>query len=117
MGTFKSPQYTYLKDGSYYFSRAVPLDLRYLYSKPRIIQALRTKSQAHAKMASRSLASTISGDGQRHILSIADIERLPLHTTNFAFGDINGLRGDFVGVKLIDLLNYVGITKFNQSWL
>jgi hypothetical protein len=60
---------------------------------------------------------TISGDGQRHILSIADIERLPLHTTNFAFGDINGLRGDFVGVKLIDLLNYVGITKFNQSWL
>ena len=59
MGTFKSPQYTYLKDGSYYFSRAVPLDLRYLYSKPRIIQALRTKSQSHAKMASRSLASKL----------------------------------------------------------
>ncbi len=59
MGAFKRPQYTYLKDGSYYFSRAVPLDLRYLYSKPRIIQALRTKSQAHAKTASRFLASKL----------------------------------------------------------
>ncbi|MFT4606665.1 MAG: hypothetical protein ACI9V8_001545 [Urechidicola sp.] len=56
----------------------------------------------------------ISGDGQERILSITDLEKLPLHTANFAFGDINGLRGDFVGIKLIDLLNHIGITTFNR---
>jgi hypothetical protein len=56
----------------------------------------------------------ISGDDQEHIFSITDIEKLPLHTANFAFGDINGMRGDFVGVKLSDLLNHIGITTFNR---
>jgi integrase len=59
MRTLKHPQYTYLKDGSYYFSRSVPLDLRHLYLKPRIIQALRTQSPVRAKMASRTLSAKL----------------------------------------------------------
>ncbi|MFT6372827.1 MAG: hypothetical protein ACJA0I_001773 [Gammaproteobacteria bacterium] len=50
MRTLKHPQYTYLKDGSYYFSRSVPFDLRHLYLKPRIIQALMTQSLTRAKL-------------------------------------------------------------------
>ena len=59
MRTLKHPQYTYLKDGSYYFSRSVPLDLRHLYLKPRIIQALRTQSLVRAKVASRILSAKL----------------------------------------------------------
>jgi len=33
----RSPKYTYLKDGIYYFSRLVPHDLKDHYSKPRIV--------------------------------------------------------------------------------
>ena len=54
----------------------------------------------------------ISGDDQEHILSINDIEKLPLHTASFAFGTQEDLKGDFVGVKLNDLLSHVGITTF-----
>jgi hypothetical protein len=59
MRTLKHPQYTYIKDGSYYFSRSVPLDLRHLYLKPRIIQTFRTQSPARAKIASRTLSAKL----------------------------------------------------------
>jgi len=59
MRTLKHPQYTYIKDGSYYFSRSVPLDLRHLYLKPRIIQALRTQSPIRAKIASRAFSAKL----------------------------------------------------------
>jgi hypothetical protein len=60
---------------------------------------------------------TISGDGQERVLSITDIEKLPLHIANFSFGTQEGLKGDFVGVKLSDLLSHVGIMTFKRLYV
>ena len=43
----------------YYFSKAVPQDLADFYAKPRIVKSLRTKSQSHARTASRSLSARL----------------------------------------------------------
>ncbi len=53
------PRYTYKKRGVFYFSKSVPTDLRHHYLKPRIIQSLKTKSQAQARYASRKLVSRL----------------------------------------------------------
>ena len=52
----KHPPYTYLKGSVYYFSRAIPADLRSYYSKPRVIQSLRTSKRRRAEQASRVLS-------------------------------------------------------------
>lgn len=57
----------------------------------------------------------ISGDGQERVLSITDIEKLTLHKANI--DTPWGLRGDFVGVKLSDLLIHVGITEFKRLYV
>ena len=56
---FKYPKYTFIKDNSFYFSRSVPVDLRCFYTKPRIIQSLRTNSLTRAKTASKVFASKL----------------------------------------------------------
>ena len=53
------PRYTYKKRGVFYFSKAVPKDLRHHYLKPRIVQSLRTKSQPQARYAALKLASRL----------------------------------------------------------
>ncbi len=53
------PQYTYTKRGVFYFSKSVPTDLRHHYLKPRIVQSLKTKSQAQARYASQKLLSRL----------------------------------------------------------
>jgi hypothetical protein len=50
--TQKHPQHTYTKRDVYYFSRVIPSDLRNHYTKPRIIQSLKTKSVHRASVAS-----------------------------------------------------------------
>jgi integrase len=55
----KHPKYTYTKDNIYYFSRSVPADLRCFYSKPRIIQSLKTNSALRAKTASKVYAAKL----------------------------------------------------------
>jgi hypothetical protein len=57
----------------------------------------------------------VSGDGQERELSITDLERLPLHKASFETKW--ELKGDFVGVKLSDLLNHVGITQFKRLYV
>ncbi|MFT5226593.1 MAG: hypothetical protein ACI8XX_002355 [Polaribacter sp.] len=57
----------------------------------------------------------VSGDGQERVLSITDLERLPLHRANFSTRW--NLKGDFVGVKLSDLLNHVGIATFERLYV
>ena len=59
MKTLKHPSYTYRKGGVYYFSKAVPQDLADFYAKPRIVKSLSTKSQSHARTASRSLSAKL----------------------------------------------------------
>ena len=56
MKTFKAPKYTYIKDNTYYFSRSVPVDLRRFYTKPRIVQSLRTNSSSRAAKDSKLFA-------------------------------------------------------------
>ena len=55
----RHPKYTYIKDNTYYFSRSVPTELRCFYTKPRIIQSLRTNSLTRAKTASKVFASKL----------------------------------------------------------
>ena len=54
-----SPSFTYEKDGIFYYSRRVPSDLRNPYSKPRIVQSLRTRSQSAAAKVSLILTSRL----------------------------------------------------------
>ena len=54
--TPKHPAYTYLKGNVYYFSRAISADLKNYYSKPRVIQSLRTSNRYHAVHSSRLLS-------------------------------------------------------------
>ena len=53
------PQYTYTKRGVFYFFKSVPTDLRHHYLQPRIVQSLKTKSQAQARYASQKLLSRL----------------------------------------------------------
>jgi integrase len=57
--TQKHPQHTYVKRGVYYFSRVIPSDLKHHYSKPRIIQSLKTKSAHRASTASKMLSAKL----------------------------------------------------------
>ena len=57
--TQKHPQHTYTKRDIYYFSRVIPSDLRNHYTKPRIIQSLKTKSVHRASVASKMLSSKL----------------------------------------------------------
>jgi len=49
--TLKHPSYTYVKGGVYYFSKAVPQRIADFYTRPRIVNSLRTKSLSHAKIS------------------------------------------------------------------
>ena len=44
----RSPVYFYNRNGTYYFSRAVPSDLRHRFPKQKIEVSLRTKSESKA---------------------------------------------------------------------
>ena len=57
--TQKHPQHTYTKRDVYYFSRVIPSDLKHHYSKPRIIQSLKTKSVHRAIVASKLLSAKL----------------------------------------------------------
>ena len=57
--TQKHPQHTYIKRDVYYFSRVIPSDLKHHYSKPRIIQSLKTKSARRATVASKMLSAKL----------------------------------------------------------
>ena len=57
--TQKHPQHTYIKRDVYYFSRVVPNDLKHHYTKPRIIQSLKTKSAHRATVASKMLSAKL----------------------------------------------------------
>ena len=44
----RSPVYFYNRNGTYYFSRTVPSDLRHRFPKRKIVVSLRTKSESKA---------------------------------------------------------------------
>ena len=53
----KSNSYTFQKDGIWYFSRRVPVDLRRYYPTDRIAYSLRTKSVRDARVRAMTDAS------------------------------------------------------------
>ena len=59
MSETKSPTFTFAKDGVYYFSRRIPLELRRHYSSPRIAYSLRTKSEKIAEIGARRAADQL----------------------------------------------------------
>ena len=53
------PRYMYQKDGTYYFSRHVPNDVRHHYACDRIVICIKTSSEYAANNASRSIAGKL----------------------------------------------------------
>ena len=84
---FRYPKYTYLKDNTYYFSRSVPTDLRCFYTKPRIIQSLRTNSLLRAKTASKVFASKLDDYWLGLRLKTLDVPAAHLLITDGAIND------------------------------
>ena len=52
----RSPVYFYNRNGTYYFSRAVPSDLRHRFPKRKIEVSLRTKSESKAARSAATIA-------------------------------------------------------------
>lgn len=55
----KHPQYTFIKGNTYYYTRAVPVDLSGYYSSKRIVVSLKTKSVISARIASRAYSAKL----------------------------------------------------------
>ena len=59
MSETKSPTFTFVKDGVYYFNRRIPLELLCHYSSPRIAYSLRTKLEKIAETRARRAADQL----------------------------------------------------------
>ena len=55
----RSPVYFYNRNGTYYFSRAVPSDLRCRFPKRKIEVSLRTKSESKAARSAAALSDRL----------------------------------------------------------
>ena len=55
----RSPVYFYNRNGTYYFSRAVPSDLRHRFPKRKIEVSLRTKSESKAARSAAALSDRL----------------------------------------------------------
>ena len=66
-----NPQFTYRKDGVFYFSRRIPKDIRHKYEHDRFVMCLRTKSRVVADKSSRAIAARL--DEYWMSLRIADL--------------------------------------------
>ena len=84
---FRYPKYTFIKGNSFYFSRSVPTDLRCFYTKPRIIQSLRTNSLHRAKTASKVFASKLDDYWLGLRLKTLDVPAAHLLITDGAIND------------------------------
>ena len=55
----RSPVYLYKRNDTFYFSRAVPSDLRHRFNKKKIEVSLRTKSEAKAAKSAAALSDRL----------------------------------------------------------
>ena len=55
----RSPVYFYKRNDTFYFSRAVPPDLRFRFHKTKIEVSLRTKSEAKAAKSAAALSDRL----------------------------------------------------------
>ena len=54
-----NPQFTYRKDGVFYFSRRIPKDIRHKYEHDKFAMCLRTKSRVAAASSARAIAARL----------------------------------------------------------
>ena len=54
-----NPQFTYRKDGVFYFSRRIPKDIRDHYETDKFVMSLRTKSRETAARSARAIAARL----------------------------------------------------------
>ena len=54
-----NPQFTYRKDGVFYFSRRIPKDIRHKYEHDKFAMCLRTKSRVAAASLARAIAARL----------------------------------------------------------
>ena len=54
-----NPQFTYRKDGVFYFSRRIPKDIRDRYEDDKFVMSLRTKSREAAAKSARAIAARL----------------------------------------------------------
>ena len=54
-----NPQFTYRKDGVFYFSRRIPKDIRDRYEDDKFVMSLRTKSREAAARSARAIAARL----------------------------------------------------------
>ena len=54
-----SPVYFYKRKDTYYFSRAVPADLRHRFNKKKVEVSLRTKSEVKAAKSAAALSDRL----------------------------------------------------------
>ena len=55
----RSPVYFYKRNDTFYFSRAVPSDLRHRFNKKKVEVSLRTKSEAKASKSAAALSDRL----------------------------------------------------------
>ena len=55
----RNPQFTYRKDGVFYFSRRIPKDLRHKYEHDKFAMCLRTKSRDAGARSARAIAARL----------------------------------------------------------
>ena len=54
-----NPQFTYRKDGVFYFSRRIPKDIRHKYEHDKFVMCLRTKSREAGARSARAIAARL----------------------------------------------------------
>ncbi|SFV77018.1 Site-specific recombinase, phage integrase family [hydrothermal vent metagenome] len=99
--------YTYKRNGTYYYSRRIPLDLQYKYSTKRIVVSLRTKSNRSAVMSAANISSQLEG----YWSSI----RVRKMTSRFIQEYAGESKGVF-GTTLVDAMNlYIKLKGVDKS--
>ena len=77
-----NPQYTYVKDGIYYYGRKVPKDLREHYLRDRIVMSLRTKTAHKASLSATSITAKLEAYWLSLRLSAMDVPASHLLVAN-----------------------------------
>ena len=101
---YTNPKYTYRKDGTFYFSKQVPNDVRSYYSKQRIVLCLRTKSISQAQQASKAVLAKLEDYWLK--LRIKDLDVPASHLLNESLSITAGMptiapiNGAFGGLHL-----------------
>ena len=78
----RHPKYTYQKDNIYYFSRSVPVDLRPFYTRPRIVQSLKTSCSRSANQAASNYSAKLDNYWLGLRLNTVDIPAARLLCSN-----------------------------------